>query len=570
LPAVAGLLAYVANPLPRNLLGAGQLGPLVLYALAPFIVSGLAAAVGDVWTVPDPITRRDWRRVAGVGALIAIVTAFWPPALLVGLLVGVVTVIGAPLLGDIRSAARIAVAAVASTIVALVLLVPWPLALLHADGPSVGLLPRAPLSLADVLRFHTGTSGAGLLPWGLLIAAALPLITATGNRLVWAGRAWLLMAASFALAWLPGRLAPELPVPLAGGVLVPAALGVSIAVGLGVAAFVEELRTVVFGWRQVLAAVAAFGILAPVPGVLGDALGGSWRLPGSDWHEQLAWMGDPPSEGGFRVLWIGDPSILPLDGAVTKGLGFGLSRNGAPDARALWPAPGGRAGTVVRDAVTLLATDRTARLGHVLAPLGVRYIAVIDRAAPRAHRVRALPPELASTLAGQLDLSLRQSDAGLTLYENAVWAPIRSVVPKALPVGGDPTSGALATDLSAATPLPRSGSAGPGSLFFAEAHDSRWRASQSGQTLPDAAAFGWANTYPLTRGAVRLHFAGGPQRSLALVLQAFAWLLLVLVLVGGRWRRFRRGDPDPAALAARAAPPAIEERALVGTIGAAP
>jgi hypothetical protein len=107
-------------------------------------------------------------------------------------------------------------------------------------------------------------------------------------------------------------------------------------------------------------------------------------------------------------------------------------------------------------------------------------------------------------------------------------------------------------------------------LFFAEAHDSRWRATQSGRALPDAAAFGWANAYPLARGPARLHFAGGPQRSLALALQAFAWLVLVLVLVGGRWRRFRRGDPDPAALAAGAAPPAIEERALVGTIGAAP
>src|SRR6476619_5150844 len=73
LPAIAGLVAYVANPLPRNLLGAGELGPLVLYALAPWIVSGLAAAVGDSWTVPDPVRHWDWRRIAGVGVLIAIV-----------------------------------------------------------------------------------------------------------------------------------------------------------------------------------------------------------------------------------------------------------------------------------------------------------------------------------------------------------------------------------------------------------------------------------------------------------------------------------------------------------------
>ena len=84
-----------------------------------------------------------------------------------------------------------------------------------------------------------------------------------------------------------------LPVPVTGGMLVPAALGLAVAVGLGVAAFVEELRTVVFGWRQVAAVVAACGLLAPVPGALGDALGGSWRLPAGDWRNELAWMAEP-------------------------------------------------------------------------------------------------------------------------------------------------------------------------------------------------------------------------------------------------------------------------------------
>jgi GT2 family glycosyltransferase len=567
LPAIAGLVAYVANPLPRNLLGAGQLGPLVLYALAPFVVSGLADAVGDAWTVPDPVPQWNWRRIGVVAALTAIVTAFWPPALLLALLVGAVTVIGAPLLGDLASAVRIAAVAAVSTVGALALLVPWPVALFHADGPSLGLLPRAPLSLSDVLRFHTGSSGAGLLPWGLLVAAALPLITANGNRLVWAGRAWLLAAASFALAWLPGRFAPSLPVPVAGGLLVPAALGLAVAVGLGVAAFVEELRTVVFGWRQIAAVAAAFGLLAPVPGMLGDALGGSWRLPGGDWRQELAWMGQPGSAGTFRVLWLGDPSVLPLDGAVTHGLGYGLSRDGAPDARALWPAPGGSAGTVVSDAVGLLATAGTARLGHVLAPLGVRYIAVIDRAAPGSHPIRPLPPGLATTLAGQLDLSLRQSEQGLTLYENAAWIPTRAAVPAALPVGAAPTTLALESDLSGRPALDGQ-PVGPGSLFVAEAHDSRWQASQSGRRLPDRAAFGWANGYPLVRRApVTVRFVGGPARAIALALQAVAWLALGVFLVGPWLRRLVRRRPERALLGA--ATDGIERPRLVGAAAVA-
>ncbi len=542
-PAIAALVAYVANPLPRNMIGAGELGPLVCFALAPFVVTGLVYAVGETWTVQPVVGSWHWRRIALVGALLAVCIAFWPPALLLALLVGAAALVGAPLVGRTRSALWLAAAAVAATVAALVLLVPWPLALVHADGPSLGLLPRAPLALSEVLRFHTGAAGAGWLPYGLLVAAALPLITAAGNRLVWAGRGWLLAAGSFALAWLPGRLAPSLPVPLASGVLVPAALGLAVAFGLGVASFVEELRSVVFGWRQVAAAVAACGLLAPVPGLLGDAVGGSWRLPAGDWAQQLQWMQDQRSEGAFRILWIGDPSVLPLDGAVTHGVGFGLSRDGAPDARDLWPAPEGHAGTVVREAVGLLATGRTARVGHVLAPLGVRYIAIVDRTAPGVHRTRPLPAALGPSVTGQIDLTLHQTQPGLSLYENAAWVPIRAVVPRALPTGANATSAALAADLSGASALPVGGTpVGPGSLFLGEAHDSRWRATQSGRQLTDARAFGWANAYRLAdRAAVQVTFAAGPARAIALVLQGLCWLAFAAFLgapaARAWWRR---------------------------------
>ena len=40
--------------------------------------------------------------------------------------------------------------------------------------------------------FHSGAQGAGWAMWGLLIAAAVPLFTATGPRLAWAARGWML------------------------------------------------------------------------------------------------------------------------------------------------------------------------------------------------------------------------------------------------------------------------------------------------------------------------------------------------------------------------------------------
>ena len=56
------------------------------------------SGTGDGWVV--------------VAALTAIATAFWPPALLLALLVGVVSIVGVPLLGDFGSAIRIAAVAV--------------------------------------------------------------------------------------------------------------------------------------------------------------------------------------------------------------------------------------------------------------------------------------------------------------------------------------------------------------------------------------------------------------------------------------------------------------------------
>jgi hypothetical protein len=195
----------------------------------------------------------------------------------------------------------------------------------------------------------------------------------------------------------------------------------------------------------------------------------------------------------------------------------------------------------VRDAVGLLATAHTARLGHVLAPLGVRYVAVIDRDAPGGHRVRALPAGLSTTLSEQLDLSMRQSESGLTLYENAAWLPTRAIT-SPLPVGGDPTADALASNITA-RPLSADRAPGSGTVFVSEAHDARWRATQGGHALANTSAFGWANAYPVRgardAGPVHVRFDGGSARTIALVLQLLLWLALIGALVDSARRRRR-------------------------------
>ncbi len=279
-PAVAAAVAYSANPLPRNAIARGRLGPLVLFALAPVLFAALVRFVGDRGAGglgAAPTGRR--RALLATAVITAIATAAWPPAFLFAPAVALGLVLAAPLVGGARIAVRGVGIAAAGSALAFVLLAPWSLDVLGGDPATLGLVPRAPLGLADVLGFRTGPAGAGWAPWGLYLAAALPLLVATGPRLAWAGRAWSLVGVSVALAWLPARLDPTLPVPAHDGVLVGAALGLALAVGLGTAAIVDDLRQFLFGWRQVAAVAAALGLCLPMLGLLPDTFGGRYRMP---------------------------------------------------------------------------------------------------------------------------------------------------------------------------------------------------------------------------------------------------------------------------------------------------
>ncbi|MGH9032789.1 MAG: glycosyltransferase family 2 protein, partial [Acidimicrobiia bacterium] len=535
-PAAVAALAYVLNPVPRNAIATGRLGPLVLYALGPFLVAMVVRAAGGDRRLASQI-----RLYLGLAAMTAVATAFFGPTPLWLLAAAVAVLLASPLVGGVLLGLRmVAVAAVAS-VGALVLLFPWPLELPGADRAAMGFAFRPELGLAEVLRFQSGPSGAAWTGWGLLAAAVLALALATGRRLAWAGRAWMMALAGFAAVWLPARFAPDSSVLAPEAGLSLAALGIALAVGLGAAALLDgELRRYGFGWRQPVVAIAGLGVVLAVVGFAADSADGRWHAPSRDWDQALGFLRAERADGSFRVLWVGDPTVLPLDPFVTAdGVGYVLTRDGPGDGLELYRAPAGDADRIVGESVDLVGEQQTNRLGHLVAPMGVRYIAVPNRSGPRAETVAFPPAAVTSGLDDQTDLLRLGTDPGIALYENTAWAATRALVDDEaasdLPLDSrDPLRAALRTELADAEPLSGavtdSSPTGPGTVLWSEAYDTEWEARASGETLEQVEPFGLTNGYVLPeRGSVSIRYEGQMRRYVELAMGAALWVIFAVV-----------------------------------------
>jgi hypothetical protein len=548
LSAVVTATAYLANPVGRDAIAHGEIGPLVCYALAPYVFHALVRATAS--RVDDGRDdARGWRAalrtVVVVGMLGAVVGSVWPPAILLAAFFAVALVVALPFAWRDWAVLRTAGLALLGVGVSLLLLAPWVVSLLGADVSTLGLQQRVPLSFSDMIRFDVGPAPAGWFTLGLLVAGLVPLVIARGPALVWASRAWIVTLASFALAWVPTRLSATAPVPSPQGVLVPAALGIAVAAGLGVSALLADMRTSGFGWRQVSAVACVIGLALPLLAFAVDTASGRWRLPSTDWPTSVAWMGDLPNPGGFRVLWLGDPSVLPVDAKVVDGIGFGLTTDGPGDARTLWAAPENGASDTLGAALVAARAGDTARLGHLVAPIGVRYIAVVNRWAPGKGDVVPGDLRLTSELTRQVDLTVSRIDDGSIIYANDAWIPRRAVVPAGTPVTppfSTGTAGALASARASSAgavargvrgPVSGSDPTGPGTLLWAETAAAGWHATVAGHELTHARAFNWTNAYVMpTRGSVSLGYHAGALPGIRVIVAVLAWLLAIAV-----WRR---------------------------------
>jgi GT2 family glycosyltransferase len=553
---LTAVVAYLAVPLPYNLLANGRWSGLLAYAAGPWLLAMLAR-MGGVEPFDDPSDRpRGWRPVLKLGVVVGAVGTFVPSIALAVVLTALGLALGSLLAGGAGRHLRVLLQSLAAVGVAAVLLLPWSASLVGPGGWStvagVARLPSRAPGLGTLLRFQVGPLGAGLLGWALLAAAALPLFLGRSWRFAWAVRFWMVTVVCVGAAWAGAR--GWLPVRLQSPdvLLAPAAAALAGAVGVGAASSQLDVRGYRFGWRQISPAVAGLALVLAVLPVLGAVPNGRWNLTTEDVGRSLGWMQPEAAKGAFRVLWVGDPAVLPIEGwdlGGGEGVAFATSRDGVPDATDLWPGPPSGATDAVAGALRVARRGGTARLGRLLAPMAVRYVVVPRRLSTGTASSAdvPVPAGLTRALGSQLDLRLLPSDPAVTVYENTAWGSGRAALPPSV-ASGLPAALEAGADLSQGTPvLPGRGPVsfdgrlpGPGTVLLSEAPSSRWSLTTGGQDTQRLTVFGVANAFVADRGgAAELRYRTSVVRWLAAVVPVLLWAAALRVL----WRSRRRRPP---------------------------
>jgi GT2 family glycosyltransferase len=538
-------VVYTSIPLAVNALARGRWPALVAYAVAPWLVGALARAARlEPWAAPGEAPSRV-PAILRLGLLLAVTGAFVPSLALVAIAIALGLVLGSLLVGGTRAAMGSLTTAAGAVGVAFVLLLPWSLHLVLPGrewAAFAGAQPSAAHApgFGALLRFQIGPVGSGPLGWAFVVAAALPLLIGRGWRLAWAVRLWAVALVCVAVSWAAGRGWVLSGVQLRDAMLGPAALALAGAAALGMVAFQTDLLRYRFGWRQAALVVAAAAVAVGVIGILPAAASGRWYTPTNDIAQSAAWMRAEVSKGSFRTMWIGDPDVLPGTGwRLDAGVAYALSRNGPPEADQLWPGSSAGATRRVAAAFAVARNGRTTRLGHLLAPMAIRYIAVPTQLVPGGSSSPSfpVPADVTSGLAAQIDLRQLPSDPALLVYENTAWGSLRAATQSA------PES-RLGVDLSDAQPVlpgrraqPRySGPVPAGNDVLVSEASGHWSLDVAGHGVPRQRSFGWANRFQAGPGGhATLSYRTPLLRYLAVLVEIALWVLVIRA--ARRWRR---------------------------------
>lgn len=565
---VAAFAVYLALPVPYNAMARGSWSGLLVYAVSPWLLLAMGRATGIAPFGPvhadgaersaAHARRRPAGIILGTGIMLGVAAAFVPFIIVIVAVMALAIAAGSLLCFRVAGVIRLLSISAAACVVAMALNAPWSIELITADSTwegiaGLGSTTGGPLTLGHLLRFESGPWGAPPLGFAFLLAAVLPVVIGRSWRLEWAVRAWFVVIAGWGAIWASQEGHLPVGLPAAEVVLAPVAAALALTAALGLAAFETDLRAYRFGWRQVLSVAAALGVvLGAVP--LGSGLiDGRWRTPNQSFvasYEVL--FTDGAAEPGYRVLWLGDASLLPVAGwRYDDDVAYAATGNGVPTVLDRLPGPPPGATHLLADSVRTAEERRTNRLGQLLAPMGVRFVVMPERVAPSTQVGEvAIPRDLREAMAQQLDLREIPVRDGITIYENTAWASTRSVMPQRDGATSDYTD-AIRHDLSEGTPVltRREGAVGAGGevtiegdLLVSFTSDPDWDLTIDGVPVSRTTTYGWANQFSATRtGPAQLTYDTPLTRTLAGIGQVALWVVVIVVRRRVRLRE-RRAD----------------------------
>jgi GT2 family glycosyltransferase len=551
---VIASIAYMALPLGLDMVSQGRIDVLLVVAALPFIVRRLFELMDVPGFRPQPYAEpvafghRGWRstlsgqRMIAV-MLIAILTAMAPATLIVVTLI----ILGVFLARLFESDEGVNTSHPAHFIGSLwlnvaILLLPLTVDVGLAGRRALGVfgLARGPWSVpsfGELLRGGDGGFGLSWAGWLLPGVALVGLVLCKGERRRIATKAasiatlTLVLAAFDARHWM-GSFAPDLDVLLALYVVMLALL-----IGLGVSALENDLRKVGFGWRQFAAGLSVTALTVAIVPFVAIFSSGRFDLPTTSVAESLSTLA-PSSAGGNRVLWLADPSVLPLAGwSVAPGLAAATSMNGLPGGTSLFTTPDSGTSNVILDAVQSALEGQTVRLGDLLAPAGISTIVVMNSSAPELEGVQTVPllpvpTVLLTALGRQSDLSLELQTKSVEVFSNSLF---HGIVSETVPGQKSPTP--IFSNTAETGPVI------PGATIEAGvAPASAFGLNVDGQAASRAIDTTWTPIFHVSATAGANDGAKGPTGTLVLhrfplnaLLAAFTMLIWALVFLGFGW-----------------------------------
>ncbi len=555
---IAAMVVYVATPLVPGVLATGRWSVLAWYAALPWMVYLLRRAVGIGTADPDtadddlvdgigPTPRRDRLRYMALSSLVlGLAAAFAPVTVVLWLVVGVVLSAGdahrrrippnrrlvgrhdggrhrrrrgaEPAVGDDVVVVRVGRTADRGP------------ARRRPGRPGVARARRARVRRARDRLVHPGRRRA----------------SRSVGRGVSPGRFAAPRSCSCSARWrcspIVTRCRSTRPEP--GMMLVPVALGIALACASVTGAIGADVRGRGFGWRQPVAVLGNVAIVIGIVPALTSIGDGAWDAPRTPLPALLgAQLPLDPPEGDYRVLYIGDPRVLPVPAREYRdGIAFAVVDDGPLDFTDRWAPPETDADQIVAMRSTASPTARRCAPARCSRPPGSASSCSPRSTAPsrRSTIPWPRPTGLIEALSEQLDISATYGPPTIRVFAIGPWIPVAAQLTGATAdashLAGDDVL--VRADLTERTPLfvgsdPSEGATADvvaGVVHVAAPFDDRIRLRAGDVEVEPRPAFGVTTAFDIAEPATAtLGYREPASRALWLALQAALWLAVFVV-----------------------------------------